>query len=154
MLLVNFTVGNRGAMGTMCSYAGLNGVPSCANDYLLNKVIRDHFDRPDVVVGTDCGAVNNMVDANHYASSFVDAAAKTCNGGTDLELGDQVWAPVTNGGLGDLQNAVDVAKTVTEARINESVSRVLNLRFITGQFDPLDAQPCVAMFFCPSLVHR
>jgi len=28
------------AMGTMCSYAGLNGVPSCANDYLLNQVIR------------------------------------------------------------------------------------------------------------------
>lgn len=28
------------AMGTMCSYAGLNGVPSCANDYLLNKVVR------------------------------------------------------------------------------------------------------------------
>ena len=39
-----------GAMGTMCSYAGLNGVPSCANDYLLNKVIRQKFNRSDVVV--------------------------------------------------------------------------------------------------------
>ena len=55
-------------MGTMCSYAGLNGIPSCANDYLLNKVIRTKFDRADVVVGTDCGAVNNMINANHYAS--------------------------------------------------------------------------------------
>ena len=55
-------------MGTMCSYAGLNGIPSCANDYLLNKVIRTKFDREDVVVGTDCGAVNNMINANHYAS--------------------------------------------------------------------------------------
>ncbi len=25
-------------MGTMCSYAGMNGVPSCGNDYLLNQV--------------------------------------------------------------------------------------------------------------------
>jgi hypothetical protein len=35
------------------SYAGLNGVPSCANDFLLNQVIRSPlgFNRPDVVVG-------------------------------------------------------------------------------------------------------
>jgi len=80
-------------MATMCSYAGLNGVPSCANDYLLNQVVRGAFQRPDVVVGTDCGAVNNMVNANHYASNDVDAAAKTLNGGTDMELGDQVRIP-------------------------------------------------------------
>jgi beta-D-xylosidase 4 len=73
------------------SYAGENGVPSCANSYLLNDVIRSPagFNRSDVVVGTDCGAVNNMVHANHYASSDLDAAAKTLNGGTDMELGDQ-----------------------------------------------------------------
>ena len=51
------------------SYAGLNGVPSCANDFLLNDVIRTKFGRPDVVVGTDCGAVNNMVKANKFVSS-------------------------------------------------------------------------------------
>jgi len=66
--------------GTMCSYAGLNGVPSCGNDYLLNKVARGHFGRPNLVVGTDCGAVNNMKDSNHYASNAEDAAAKTLNG--------------------------------------------------------------------------
>ena len=37
-------------MATMCSYAGLNGVPSCANDYLLNSVVRskEGFNRPEV----------------------------------------------------------------------------------------------------------
>ena len=129
-----------GAMGTMCSYAGLNGVPSCANDYLLNKVIRGHFSRPDVVVGTDCGAVNNMVSQNHYASSKIDAAAKTINGGTDLELGDQFWSSKAAGG-DDLLNQAVQSKMVDVARIDESVRRVLNLRFITGQFDPLELQP-------------
>ena len=38
----------------------------------------------------DCGAVNNMVHANKYAKSDLDAAAKTLNGGTDMELGDQL----------------------------------------------------------------
>jgi hypothetical protein len=30
------SMGNAGA--AMCSYAGVNGVPSCAHDYLLNEV--------------------------------------------------------------------------------------------------------------------
>ena len=59
-----------------------------ANSYLLNDVIRSSagFNRSDVVVGTDCGAINNMVRANHYASSDLDAAAKTLNGGCDILL--------------------------------------------------------------------
>ena len=117
-----------------------------------------------------------------YASSFSDAAAKTVNGGNDLELGDQVWAPLVrilltptpapimvkfekptlkcavgpvatavspntnqpclqvNGGMGLLQECVE-HHTVNESRVDESVRRALNLRFITGQFDPLDDQP-------------
>jgi hypothetical protein len=31
----------------------------------------------------------------------------------------------------------------TEARVNKSIYRVLNLRFLTGQFDPLENQPYV-----------
>ena len=129
-------------MGTMCSYAGENGVPSCANDYLLNQVIRSAagFNRSDVVVGTDCGAVNNMVDANHYAKSDLDAAAKTLNGGTDLELGDQTWSSIANGGKGKLAEAVAM-KMATVERIDESVSRIMHLRFITGQFDPIEPPP-------------
>eukprot|EP00039_Didymoeca_costata_P030626 m.30608 g.30608 ORF g.30608 m.30608 type:complete len:811 (-) comp8218_c0_seq1:49-2481(-) len=130
------------AMGTMCSYAGLNGVPSCANDYLLNQVIRskEGFNRPDVVVGTDCGAVNNMVHANHYAKDDLHAASETLNGGTDMELGDTTWTSIANGGKGMLLTALNQG-LVNETRLNESVERILNLRFVTGQFDPIEDQP-------------
>ena len=128
------------AMGTMCSYAGLNGIPSCANDYLLNQVIRTKFNRSDVVVGTDCGAINNMFQANHYATDPEDAAAKTINGGTDMELGDQIWSSKENGGSDLLHQAVTDQKT-TEKRIDASIKRILNLRMITGQFDSLANQP-------------
>lgn len=53
--------------------ASVNGVPSCANDYLINKVVRTTWGRDDVMVGSDCGAISNMVDANHYATSNTDA---------------------------------------------------------------------------------
>ena len=59
---------------------------------------------------------------------------------TDLELGDQTWATIANGGKGKLAAAVAV-KTATEERIDQSVSRILHLRFVTGQFDPIAEQP-------------
>ena len=59
---------------------------------------------------------------------------------TDLELGDQTWATIANGGKGKLAAAVAM-KTATEERIDQSVSRILHLRFVTGQFDPIAEQP-------------
>lgn len=101
---------------------------------------QEGFNRPDVVVGTDCGAVDNMVKKNHYAKSPEDAAAKTLNGGTDMELGDTYWPSVADGGKGLLHAAVQ-DKMATEDRVNESVERILKLRFLTGQFDPMDDTP-------------
>lgn len=64
----------------------MNGIPSCANDWLLNGVLREEWGRDDVLVGTDCGAINNMIWANRYASNGVDASAKAINAGVDEEL--------------------------------------------------------------------
>ncbi len=41
------------------------------------------------MIYSDCGAVDNMLKANHYASSAPDAAAKALNGGTDVDMGDR-----------------------------------------------------------------
>jgi hypothetical protein len=58
--------------------------------------------------------------------------------------GEQIWSSIENGGKGDLKLAVELGYT-TEARVTESVTRILHLRFITGQFDPIEDQPCVAL---------
>ena len=55
------TAGYGGAMAAMCSYAGVNGVPMCANDYILNTVMRKHWGRPDIHIQSDCGAISNML---------------------------------------------------------------------------------------------
>lgn len=38
----------------MCSYASVNGVPSCASGLLLNTLVRKEWGRPDSVIVTDC----------------------------------------------------------------------------------------------------
>ena len=49
------------AAGAMCSYQAANGVPSCANSWLLNEVLRGEWNRPDAYITTDCGAVRNVM---------------------------------------------------------------------------------------------
>ena len=44
-------------------------MPMCANDYLINQVVRTAWNRSDVLTVTDCGAINNMIVESMYASS-------------------------------------------------------------------------------------
>ena len=55
--------------------------------WLTLQVVRGLWNRSDVVVGTDCGAIDNMINQNHYAKNGEDAASKAINSGADLELG-------------------------------------------------------------------
>ena len=136
---MNVNGGN--ATGVMCSYAAPNGVPSCANDYLLNDVLRDSFHRPDAVVGTDCGAVDHMVHINKYAKTEIDAASDTLFGGADLELGDQYWSPKELGGKGLLEQLLSQNRSTVQPAVDLALSRILAVRFKTGQFDDLADQP-------------
>ena len=135
-------LGGGNAMAAMCSYAGVNGVPSCANNFLLNELVRKKWGRDDVMIVSDCGAINNMLtDDVKYASNESDAAAKAMNGGCDVDLGDNLYPPRENGGSGALYNATTKYGLVREETIDVAVSRVLEKRFLTGQFDPLEDQP-------------
>ena len=136
---MNVNGGN--ATGVMCSYASPNGVPACANNYLLNDVLRDSFHRPDAVVGTDCGAVDHMVHNNKYAKTEIDAASDTLFGGTDLELGDQYWSPKELGGKGLLEQLLSQNRSTVQPAVDLALSRILAVRFKTGQFDDLADQP-------------
>lgn len=139
MALLPRAVGGAEATGMMCSYSGLNGVPSCANDELLNQLARGEWQRPDLLVGTDCGAISNMIDQNHYAKDDLDAAAKTLNGGADVDMGDGFFPPPSQGGNGALAAAI-AANLTTWSRVITSVRRILTPRFRMGLFDPLADQ--------------
>lgn len=121
------------ASGAMCSYAAINGVPSCANDWLLNELMRERWGAQDAVITTDCGAVYNIAFMHHYASNLSDAAAKALNGGTDLNTEDVFSGP-------NMTLAIATGLTTVE-KVNQALTRSMKLRFRAGMFDPLEHQP-------------
>eukprot|EP01063_Lacrimia_lanifica_P008583 TRINITY_DN15661_c0_g1_i1.p1 TRINITY_DN15661_c0_g1~~TRINITY_DN15661_c0_g1_i1.p1 ORF type:complete len:769 (+),score=228.92 TRINITY_DN15661_c0_g1_i1:60-2366(+) len=133
---MNASRGN--AAGVMCSYNAVNGVPLAVNKYLLKDVLRGRFGRPDALVGTDCGCMNNLIVAHKVAANATEAAAMALLGGTDMELGDTIWTSKKAGGQGALEEAMN--ETLLEA-LDVSVGRALRWRFLTGQFDPAEDQP-------------
>ena len=62
--------------GTMCSYNSLNGVPSCADTWLLTSMVREFWGRPDATHTSDCGAVESEFTAKGWATSIADATAR------------------------------------------------------------------------------
>jgi beta-D-xylosidase 4 len=131
------------AGGAMCSYSSINGVPSCASDF-LNDMARNEWQNPNFLISTDCGAIKNMVEASKYASDIPDAITKTIKAGTDFEMGDLFYnnrGSRADQDYGNLTTAIDAGiNGVTEADVDRSLRRILFHRFDLGMFDPLKIQ--------------
>lgn len=116
----------------MCSYNAVDGIPSCANRYLLETVLREHWqwNQPYQWVTSDCGAVTDIVTSHHYVSSDADATAVAINAGTDLGCEGSIE--------NNLVQAV-AANTTTEAALDRSLSRLYMSLLRLGYFDPSNA---------------
>ena len=53
---------DAGAGSVMCAYQGVNGVPMCANGFILNQVVREWWGWKGFVV-SDCDAIMTMMVA-------------------------------------------------------------------------------------------
>ena len=75
------------AVGVMCSYNAVNGVPACASDWLLKNVLRERMNFTGYVV-TDCGALNSVVHGHHFAIDDVQASVgiMLCSNGLSICL--------------------------------------------------------------------
>ncbi|KAJ5131545.1 Glycoside hydrolase superfamily [Penicillium bovifimosum] len=72
----------------MSSYNAVNGVPSSANTFLLQTLLRDTWDFvQDGYVSSDCDAAYNVFNPHEYASTPSLAAAKSIRAGTDIDCG-------------------------------------------------------------------
>ena len=49
------------SVAPMTGYDSINGRPACANDYILNQMMRQEWGAEHAFVSTDCGAVLNMM---------------------------------------------------------------------------------------------
>lgn len=72
------------AGSVMCAYNSINGKPACANDSLINLVLRKQWGFDGYMV-SDCGAVEDIYQGHKLAKDEEAAALQALNGGLDLE---------------------------------------------------------------------
>ena len=73
------------ASGVMCSYNELNGVPSCANKYILTDLLAEWGFNGYVT--SDCSAVRDVLNAHHYTLTPGETCSAVFSSGMDIECG-------------------------------------------------------------------
>jgi beta-glucosidase len=120
------------AASIMTSYNAVNGIPTGANKFLIDEILRKEWGFQGYVV-SDCGGPNHLLDAHHYVNSKKDAAVASIKAGLDLECGDDIYRQ-------PLMDAVRSGE-VNMAEIDTAVYRVLRARMQLGLFDDPSKNP-------------
>lgn len=116
----------------MCSYNRINGVYSCENDWLLNKVLRDEWGFEGLVM-TDWGAMDERVPS---LKAGLDLEMPDCHGETDKLIVKAVQS-------GELEESV----------LDTAVERILTMvdKYLTAR---KDIDPASMVHPLPSSVER
>jgi beta-glucosidase len=120
------------AYSVMGAYNAVNGIPSCANSWLLDDVLRKEWGFQGYVV-SDCGAVSDIVHGHEYETDPERAVALAVKAGTDLECETCEIEQFLYDKY--LLNAVKKGY-LSEADIDKAVTRLFRTRFLLGEFDP------------------
>lgn len=112
--------------GVMCAYNAINTQPCCANDLLMNDILRNQWKFTGYVT-SDCWAIDDFF---RYHKTHKDATASAVDAlihGTDVECGRTVYTTL-----------VDAVKNglVKESQIDVSLKRLFTIRYRLGMFDP------------------
>lgn len=111
--------------GLMCSYNAVNGVPSCANDWLLNQVARGDWGF-DGYVTSDCDADNDVVFSHHYTDIPEQGVQDVLRAGTDVDCGGFVGKYIAN---------ATATGYVTMDDVDTVLARLFKVRVRLGHFD-------------------
>ena len=119
-------VTEAGIMSVMPSYNEIDGVPSHANKWLLQKVLREEWGFQGHVV-SDYYAIPQMMDLHHLTDDKPTAAKLAIEAGVDTELPDPDAFP----------SLIQLVKEgqVSEAAIDRAVARNLRAKFLLGLFE-------------------
>ncbi|MDR3218838.1 MAG: glycosyl hydrolase family 3, partial [Dysgonamonadaceae bacterium] len=107
------------ATSVMGAYNALNGVPCCANPFLLTEVLRNEWGFNGIVM-SDGTAVRRISTDHKYQPSYEKGAAAALKAGCDMSLGDEY--------RDGLRYAYREGLVTTDD-IDKAVERVLTLRF-------------------------
>ena len=108
----------------MGAYNKVNGVPACANKFLLDTLLRKKWGFTGYVV-SDCGAIGDIFRTHKYASSQAEASALAVKAGCDLVCGTE---------YNQLEKAV-ASGLITTQEIDVAVKRLQLALFKLGLYD-------------------
>jgi beta-glucosidase len=110
----------------MPSYNEIDGVPSTASRFLLDRILRGEWGFQGVVV-SDYNAIEQLADRHRIAASMAEAADLALTAGVDLELPDR---------KAFLTLIDEVRAGRVDARLlDRAVARGLRLKFLAGLFE-------------------
>ncbi|WP_066524933.1 MULTISPECIES: glycoside hydrolase family 3 N-terminal domain-containing protein [Alphaproteobacteria] len=110
----------------MASYNEIDGVPSHANKWLLNDVLRGEWGYQGAVV-SDYYAIEDMARLHHIAADNAGAGEIALKAGVDVDLPE-------GAGFRDLARSVREGRVSQEA-IDNAVRRLLTMKFNAGLFE-------------------
>ena len=130
----------------MPSFNSLNGIPSVANPWLMQKILKEEWNYQGLVI-SDYNALGELL-VHGIAANEKQAAELAFQNGCDIEMCSSTY-------LHHLKELVEEG-TVSEAQIDAAVLRVLSLKERMGLFDDpyhgADQQKAEALSLCPE--HR
>lgn len=116
---------DAGVQTLMASFNEIGGIPSSGSKYLLNDILKEQWKFKGFVV-SDWNSIGELI--NHgFAADLKQAGEIAINAGLDMDMESRAY-------ITHLAELVKEGK-VSEATINESVRRVLRIKFKLGLFD-------------------
>ncbi|RYO33538.1 putative exo-1,4-beta-xylosidase [Alternaria arborescens] len=118
----------------MCSYNAVNGVPTCADPYLLQTILREHWGwtNEEQWVTSDCDAVQNVYLPHEWSATRGGAASDALKAGTDLTCGTYMQEHLP---------AAFQQGLLEESVLDQALVRQYSSLVRLGYFDSPDNQP-------------
>ncbi len=117
---------NAKVAGVMCAYNAINTQPCCANDLLMNDILRNQWKFTGYVT-SDCWAVDDFFRYHKTHKDATSSAMDALIHGTDVECGNSVYRTL----LDAVKNGL-----MKEEQLDISLKRLFTIRFRLGMFDP------------------
>lgn len=118
-----------GALGSMCAYSELDGIPCAANKWLLTDVLRNEWGFKGLVV-SDLGAIKYIQTTHYVADSPKESIRQAITSGVDMQFYDfsnEFWQQT----IIDLVNEGELSMEY----INRAAGAVIRLKMTLGLFE-------------------
>ena len=134
-----------GAMSLMTAHNELNGIPCHSNEWLMEDVLREEWDFKGFVV-SDWMDIEHIHDLHATAENLKEAFCQSIMAGMDMHMHGVYWN----------EYVCELVREgrIPESRIDQSVRRILEMKFRLGLFEQpyADEKTTMDVRLCPA--HR